>query len=135
MAEVGDTIQTSEGKILRLVPAQPLTLQNTLEQLNINLSLLIDTERWIGKYTSVADSIDANSSHSEYTFNFPIRYLRINSDQPLKIQFNDVGNPVISISVGEFPYILSHIRPAFVIKSLYITTGSVDTNISILGMG
>ena len=111
--EIGDIIQTSDGKVLRLVPKPAATLENTLEQLNINLSLLIDTERWIGKYTSISETISANSDRSEYTFHFPVRYLRINSDQPIKMQFNDPGNPVINISVGEFPYTLSHIRPGF----------------------
>jgi hypothetical protein len=136
MTELGDTIQTSDGKILKLVEKpKSMSLQDTLDQLNINLSILIDTERWIGKYTSVSDTVSANSSRSEYKFYFPLRYLRINSDQPIKVQFNDPGNPVINISAGEFPYTLPDIRPGFVISSLYITTGAVDTNISILGMG
>jgi hypothetical protein len=142
MPKIGDVIHTSDGKVLQMVPkpstggvATLATLATLLDQLNVNLSLLIDTERWLGKYISLEDVVDANSNHSEYKFYFPLRYLRINSDQPLKIQFNDVGNPVINISVGEFPYVLPDIRPGFVIKTMYITTGSVDTNISILGMG
>jgi len=142
MAIIGDTLTTSDGKVLKMVPKPTdagvvdlATLARILDQLNINLSILIDTERWIGKYISTSETVEANSSRAVYKFHFPLRYLRINADQPLKIQFNDVGNPVINISVGEFPYTLPDIRPGFVIKSMYITTGTVDTTISILGMG
>lgn len=142
MPKIGDIIQTSDGKVLQMVPKAVdngkvtlETIRDAIDQVNVNLSILIDTERWMGKYISFSEVIEANSNRKEYPFHFPIRYLKIDSDQPLKVQINDVGNPVIDISAGEFPYTLPDIRPGFVIKSLYITTGSLLTNISILGMG
>jgi hypothetical protein len=142
MIKIGDEIQTSDGKTFRMVPkptsSAPVTLAtlaNLMEQINVNLSILIDTERWLGKYLSFSEEVEANSDRIEYKFHFPVRYLKITADQPIKLQINDVGNPIISISAAEFPYTLPNIRPEFVIKSLFVTTGTLLTNISILGMG
>lgn len=142
MVKIGDEMTTSDGKVFKMVPRQEsgsavtlTTLANILDQVNINLSILIDTERWIGKYTSLEDTLDANAERKEYKFYFPVRYLKIYADQPISLQINDVGNPIINISAGEFPYELPHLRPGFVISSLFITTGTIETRITILALG
>jgi hypothetical protein len=142
MPRIGDVIQTSDGKVLQMVPRTIDdgeitigTLAKLLDQINVNLSILIDTERWVGKYNAITDQIDANTSVSEYKFNFPPRYIKINADQPIKVQINDIGNPVIDISAAEYPYVISDIKPGLAIRSLFVTTGSLLTNITILGMG
>jgi hypothetical protein len=111
------------------------TLANLLTSLNSNLSVLVDTVRWSGKYSSIEDQYQANTERQDYDFKWPVRFLRVYANQPIKIQLNDVGNPVISVDVSEMPFILSGIMPGFNVDRIYITPGRLATNIKILAMG
>jgi hypothetical protein len=145
MPTVGDTVITSSGEVYLMVsnpssqdiktPANFDTIANLLDQININMNILVDTSRWVGKYASIEENIDNDAERREFDFNFPVRYMRIYADQPIKIQINDIGNPIISIDATEMPYVLSNLSPSFFIQKLYITTGTLATKLKILAIG
>lgn len=145
MPVIGDRVTTASGEVYLMVSGQPgidvrkpadlATIAGLLEQVNINLNILIDTNRWVGKYTSIEENLADGAERSDFTFNFPVRYIRIYTDQPIKIQINDIGNPLISIDATEMPYVLSNLFPGFFIQKLYITTGTLATKLKILAMG
>jgi hypothetical protein len=145
MPAIGDKVETADGEIYLMVSekdAPPVrsngssdTIARLLEQVNINLNILIDTNRWVGKYVTIEETLDRGVERRDFDFSFPIRYFKLYADQPIKIQFNDVGNPVISIDATEMPYVLSNLMPGFFIQKLYITTGTLATNLKILAIG
>lgn len=145
MSKIGDEVKTSDGEVYLMVSkdqpptfvknADLNTIAQLLDQVNINLNILIDTTRWVGSYISIEESLGKNTERTEYVFRFPIRYIRLYSDQPIRVQFNDIGNPIVSISATEMPYVLSNLTPGFFIEKLYVTTGSLTTKLKILAMG
>lgn len=145
MPTVGDKVTTASGEVYLMVsnktsetaqpPATLTTIANLLDQVNINLNILIDTSRWVGKYAAIEENLDSGIERRDFDFKFPVRYIRIYTDQPIKIQINDIGNPIISIDATEMPYVLSNLFTGFFIQKLYITTGTLATKLKILAMG
>jgi hypothetical protein len=145
MPTIGDKIITADGEVYLMVSGQPVagaqqpvdlaTIARLLDQVNINLNILIDTNRWVGKYAAIEENLDNGVERRDFVFDFPVRYIRIYTDQPIKIQINDIGNPLISIDATEMPYVLSNLYPGFFIRKLYITTGTLSTKLKILAMG
>jgi hypothetical protein len=145
MSKIGDEVKTSDGEVYLMVSKEQSptvvgnadlnTIAQLLDQVNINLNILIDTNRWVGSYISIEDNLEHDIERSEYVFRFPIRYMRLYADQPIRIQFNDIGNPLISISASEMPYVLPNLTPGFIIEKLFVSTGSLTTKLKILAMG
>ena len=145
MATIGDEVKTSEGEMYVMVSKADVsntfsnatisTLAQLLDQVNINLNILIDTQRWSGKYTAIEEFLLPNVEATTYNFVFPVRYLKIYIDQPIGIQFNDIGNPIINVDATESPYVLTGMAPGFLIQKIIVTTGTLQTKIKILAMG
>lgn len=142
-AHIGDEVVTSNGEVYVLRGEPPKnysganmeTLAILLDQINTNLGILVDSTRWVGKYASIEEDLGSNVELNEYTFNFPVRYLRIFAYQPIKMRINDIGNPIINIDPTEMPYVISGINNGSFIHSIHISTGNVSTNIKILAFG
>jgi hypothetical protein len=143
MAGIGDEITTSGGVTYVMVAksttvsaqATVATLAELLDQVNLNLNILIDTFRWAGNYDAREDSLEQNSERQEYDFKFPVRYIRLYATQPISIQLNDVGNPMISVDTSEMPFVLNGLTPGFTLQKIFATPGTLPTNIKILAMG
>ena len=143
MPKVGDVITTSSGESFIMVdksvsdgtPATTATLATLLNQVNINLNILIDTFRWAGNYDLIEDTLQPHSERKVYQFKFPVRYFKIYTNQPIKLQLNDSGNKSIGIDTTEMPFVLDNITPGFYLWRVYVTPGSLTTNLKILVMG
>lgn len=108
MVKLGDEIVVS-GKVYRTVASQipqEITIESLykqLQQINLNLSVLVDTLRWDGKYESIDVSVVANTERRGYPFDgdfkFRPRILIISANQPITVQLNDEGNAPISLGV------------------------------------
>jgi hypothetical protein len=144
MVKLGDEITVS-GKIYKTVASQvpqEITIESLyrqLQQINLNLSILVDTLRWDGKYESIDISIEANTERRGYPFDgdfkFRPRILIINANQPITVQLNDSGNSPISLGVLDMPLNLSTIYPALDVKRVFVATGQNDTQLKILAFG
>lgn len=143
MAKTGDVITTSSGEVYRMVgnsddtskPADISTVASLLRQTNINLNILVDTFRWSGKYDSIEEQYEPGTERKEIVFKYPVRFLRVIANQPIKIQLNDKGNPSINVDISEMPFTLSGVTPGFYIDKIYITPSQLATNLKILAMG
>lgn len=144
MVKLGDEIVVS-GKVYRTVASQipqEITIESLykqLQQINLNLSVLVDTLRWDGKYESIDVSVVANTERRGYPFDgdfkFRPRILIISANQPITVQLNDEGNAPISLGVLEMPLNLSTLYPAMDIRRVFVTTGQNDTRLKILAFG
>ena len=144
MVKIGEEV-VANGNVYRAVASQvpkEITIESLyqqLEQINRNLSILVDTFRWDGKYDSTDISITANTERRGYPFDgnfkFRPRILIINANQPISVQLNDEGNVPIFLGVTEMPLNLSNISPAMDIKRVFVTTGQNDTQLKILAFG
>jgi len=144
MVKPGDEI-TVGGKVYKTIaPQNPQeitigSLYQQLQQINLNLSILVDTLRWDGKYESIDMTVDANTERRGYPlggdFKFRPRILVINADQPITIQFNNTGNDPISLGVTDMPLNLLNIYPAMDIRRVFVATGRNSTRLKILAFG
>jgi hypothetical protein len=144
MVKLGDEI-TVRGKIYKTVASQvpqEITMKELfqqLQQINLNLSILVDTLRWDGKYDSIDINIDANTERQGYPFNgdfkFRPRVLIISANQPISVQLNSTGNAPISLSVTEMPLNLLTMCPAMDVRRVFIATGQNSTQLKILAFG
>ena len=121
---------------------QEVTMDAIYEQLyliNANLSLLVDTLRWEGKYESIDISVEPNTERRAYpfegNFKFRPRSLVISANQPITVQLNHPSNAPISLGISDMPFHLPIVYPAMDIKRLYITTGQTNTRLKILTFG
>ena len=144
MVKLGDEITVS-GKVYKTVTSQlpqEITIESLysqLAQINLNLSILVDTLRWDGKYESIDINIDPNTERRGYPFDgdfkFRPRILIISANQPITVQFNSTGNAPISLGVTEMPLNLTNIYPAMDIRRVFIATGQNSTQLKILAFG
>lgn len=144
MVKLGDEITVS-GKVYKTVTSQSpqeITIESLytqLAQINLNLSILVDTLRWDGKYESIDISIDPNTERRGYPFDgdfkFRPRILIISANQPISVQLNNTGNAPISLSVTEMPLSLTNIYPGMDIRRVFIATGQNSTQLKILAFG
>ena len=144
MVEFGEEIAIG-GKVYKTVVPQPRqeitieSLYNQLDQINLNLSILIDTLRWDGKYESIDISITGNTERNGYpfggNFKFRPRILIISANQPIIVQLNSTENAPIPLGVLDMPLTLSNIYPKLDIKRIFVTTGQNDTQLKILAFG
>ena len=144
MVKLGEEIKISGNtyKTVALQPTQEITIESLyrqLQQINLNLSILVDTLRWDGKYDTIDIPVDANTERRGYPFDgdfkFRPRVLVISANQPIVVQLNDTGNAPISLGVLDMPFNLSNIYPAMDIKRVFVTTGQNDTQLKILAFG
>jgi len=133
-------IETTEE--IYLPEPQDVTMASIYEQLymiNSNLSLLVDTLRWEGKYESIDISVDPNTERRGYPFDgnfkFRPRNLVITANQPITIQLNSVENHPIALGVTDMPFNLPILYPALNLKRIFITTGQNSTRLKILAFG
>lgn len=144
MVKLGEEI-TISGKIYKTVVSQvpqEITIESLykqLQQINLNLSILVDTLRWDGKYESIDINIDANTERRGYPFGgdfkFRPRILIISANQPIIVQLNSTENAPIPLGVLDMPLNLSNIYPMMDIKRVFVTTGQNDTRLKILAFG
>lgn len=115
------------------------SLYQQLQQINLNLSILVDTLRWDGKYESIDINVDANTERRGYPFDgdfkFRPRVLIISANQPITVQLNSTGNAPIPLGVTDMPLNLSNIYPAMDIQRVFISTGQNSTQLKILAFG
>lgn len=144
MVNLGDEI-TISGKVYKTVTPQvphEITIESLyrqLQQINFNLSVLVDTFRWDGKYESIDISVAANTERRGYPFDgyfkFRPRILIVNANQPITVQLNDKGNAPIPLGILDMPLNLSNIYPAMDVRRVFVTTGQNDTQLKILAFG
>lgn len=144
MVKLGDELVV-DGNIYKVFPQkvpQEITIESLYQQLaqiNRNLSILVDTFRWDGKYDSMDIGVAANTERRGYPFDgnfkFRPRILIINANQPITVQLNDEGNAPIFLGVTDMPLNLSPLSPAMDIKRVFVTTGQNDTQLKILAFG
>jgi hypothetical protein len=144
MVKLGEEITVSGNVYKTIAPQVPQaitieSLYKQLQQINLNLSILVDTLRWDGKYESININIVANTERRGYPFDgnfkFRPRALIVSANQPIIIQLNDEGNSPISLGVLDMPLNLPNIYPAMDIKRVFVTTGQNDTQLKILAFG
>jgi len=144
MVKLGEEVAI-DGNIYRtVIPQEPKeitieSLYNQLNQINLNLSILVDTLRWDGKYESIDLNITGNTERTSYpfggSFKFRPRILIISANQPITIQLNSTENAPIPLNVLDMPLTLSNIYPRLDIKRIFVTTGQNDTQLKILAFG
>jgi hypothetical protein len=144
MVKIGEEIAV-DGKVYKTIPSQSTqvitieSLYNQLRQINLNLSILVDTLRWDGKYETIDINVDANTERCGYpfggSFKFRPRILIISANQPVVVQLNDEGNAPIPLGILEMPLNLTNIYPSMDIKRVFVSTGQNNTHLKILAFG
>ena len=106
-----------------------------LAVMNTKFDKLIRIFEWIGKYDYIDDIVLAHTERKEYIFKFPVRSINISANQQITIQLHDIGNPSMTITTTEMPFILSNMIPNMTLNRIYITSGSFDTRLKMFTMG
>ena len=139
MTENDDAINSNKiDDAVDYIDAGSITMADVYAQLldlNEKLNILIDINQWVGKYDSIERDITPHTERGMYKFKFPVRYLKIDSNQNIILQLNDIGNSPITLSTTDMPFIMEDMVPNMIVHTIYITTGSMDTHIRIWAMG
>jgi hypothetical protein len=88
-----------------------------------------------GGYRSINLTLPARERKYEVRLGLNASQIHIRSDQGLTINLNSESNEDIFVEIAEFPFSLSELSGGERITTVYLTTGSTETNVKILAIG